>query len=285
MRIAIAGATGFVGKELVSYLLSHSIRPRILVRKETEFPDVDQCMGDAVTGMGLDAFTQGADIVINLIGKFGGAFEALMEGNVFATRNLCQSLLRNNIKKYIHMSSAAVYGVAMIDNAPAESEAIHPDTEYGLSKKMGEDTVRVFSTVDRGFSYTILRPTNIYGPGAISGTIYKFIESIRNKNTIYITGDGTQSRDFVHVEDVCRLIHTLIRAPFIHEVINVGSGYVYTLNELVPFFEAAYGHAIDLEYIPKDSGHVAKLAVDAKKMRTLIGPPAYTITEGIKTCI
>lgn len=284
MRVAIAGGSGFVGSALVSYLIRLGIRPRLLVRREIDSSDVVQCIGDAVTGEGLDSFLAGADICVNLIGKFGESFDKLIDANVISSKNIAEAIIRNGVKKFIHLSSAAVYGKAMIDHDPTEGEPAFPDTEYGLTKKLGEEVVGFYSKQRNGYAYTILRPTNIYGPGAKAGTLYKFIQRIKTGEGMMITGDGSQIRDFVHVADVCALIYKLIRSPFDHNVINVGSGSSVTLNELVPIFEHIYSHKIPTYYTAKEMGHVARLAVDTTRMRTLVGPCTYTLSEGIKTC-
>lgn len=285
MRIAIAGASGFVGKALVDFLESHSMRPRVLVRKKHDYFEIDQYIGDTVKNEGLDAFLEGADICINLIGTFGGSSNELVEGNILSTKNLCDAVVRNNVKKVLHFSSAAVYGALSIDHDPSEVEEAIPDTEYGFTKYIGEEIVKNSGNIHPNFHYNILRPTNIYGPNATNGVIEQFRKSIAESGGVRITGDGEQERDFIHVFDVCTLVHKLIHLPFQNQIINVGSGSTVCLNDLVQIFETVTMQSVHIEYTPKVDSHVQRLAVDATKMFTICGPVSYKLPEGIKTVI
>ena len=123
--------------------------------------------------------------------------------NILGALNIIQEAIKLNIKKFIFISSAAVYGD--VDQVPTPEDAnTIPLSPYGLSKLTIEKYLEILCK-DK-LEYTIFRPSNVYGPRqdpkGEAGVIAIFINNILNGISININGDGKQTRDYIYVEDI-----------------------------------------------------------------------------------
>jgi len=131
------------------------------------------------------------------------------ENNINGTLNLLEAARRSDIKRFIYISSAAVYGMPV--SLPINEEhPTKPLSPYGLSKLTGERYAMLYHSL-YGLPVVCLRPFNIFSPrqrsdSPYSGVITKFIEKVRNDHSPVIFGDGNQTRDFVFIEDVVEAV-------------------------------------------------------------------------------
>lgn len=134
--------------------------------------------------------------------------------------------------KVIFASSAAVYGIP--EQTPiTENSRKSPINPYGKTKLMAENLCEKYS--EFGVNIAVLRYFNVYGLGQnknYAGVISKFLENIVNNKPPVIYGDGLQTRDFIHVEDVVQANLFAMQKPLHLEFINIGSGIAMTINEL-----------------------------------------------------
>ncbi len=159
------------------------------------------------------------------------AIEVLIDG----TMNVLEAAVRHEVKKVIAASSASVYGEPSY--LPIDEE--HPfnnRTMYGAGKIALEQMLRALNTTS-GLSYVALRYFNIYGPrmdttGVYTEVLIRWLDAIDEGVSPLIFGDGSQSMDFVYVDDVARANLLAAESGVSDQVFNIGSGVQTTLNEL-----------------------------------------------------
>lgn len=201
-KIVVIGHQGFIGSHLADHL-TYSLG--IDIKSSRDFRD------DAQTVLCLDA-----DVIILL------AAEHLTQTRDMYTYNLSLYNALSPLRRphIIFASSAAVYTDSLLPHV--EEEECLPSTLYGKSKLLGEQIIQ-----DVCDDYTILRFSNVFGSGEGHGVIDVFEHGGR---TIY--GDGSQVRDYIDVDTVCKAIAAVANNPtrYNHKIYNVSSGVGQTVN-------------------------------------------------------
>ena len=152
LKIALTGATGFVGRAVVSALLAKHYQVSALVRDmpKANLPvELRLVQGDLQNGSALDELTNGADVVIHVAGATGALRRSdFFVDNEKGSRAIAEAAARNGVKRFVHISSLA---------------AREPELSiYGASKRAGEAAIE---TSKAKMSVVILRPPAVYGPG------------------------------------------------------------------------------------------------------------------------
>lgn len=188
-RIGITGSTGFIGSNLVAYFKKQKIN----------------CIpfkGNLLNSKDIEKYFNKYKInqVIHLVGGFHGDFAELVSVNLLTTQNLLEFGVKNGLKKIIYSSSGAVYGEPLHKTGSKETDPLRPNTLYGLSKRLTEECLEFYSHEFK-ITAVILRLSNVYGPGQQIGVIADFLNDIKKRGAITIAGDGSQTRNFIHVSD------------------------------------------------------------------------------------
>jgi UDP-glucose 4-epimerase len=178
------------------------------------------------------------------------AREVLVDG----TFNILEAAVRAKVRKVIAASSASVYGLA--EEFPT-AEVHHPyanRTLYGAAKLFNEGLLRSFNDM-YGLDYVALRYFNVYGPrmdvfGAYTEVLIRWMESIAAGRPPVIFGTGTDTMDFVHVEDIARANLLAATSPMTDSVYNIGTGVETSLNALATTLLAVMQSPLRPEYAP-----------------------------------
>ena len=210
--IAVTGATGFIGTQLVKHLSQKSdlhLRLLIHVNPNIQIPEsrnISIIHGDLLESVTLDDFPETGCVVVNLA-YLGG--RSLAE-NLSATENLLEICKRAKIKRLIHCSTAAVYG-RVATNKISEDTTENPMLEYEVAKSRIEKSVLEKSA--GAFESVIMRPTAIFGKGGKN--LIKLMEDLRHGNRVinYLKSCIYQYRrmNLVCIENVVSAIEFLIR--------------------------------------------------------------------------
>lgn len=222
MLVAIAGASGKVGRRLVAFLRAKKVPVLALVRsresaaalpKGTYFKVVD-----LQTGAGLAAALRSATHLVNLTGRVdtGMPERELYEANVLPTQNLLASAPAS-LRRFVHVSSIAVYG-KRLRNPVSEDSPRHADMPYARTKLEGETLALAARS---RFPVTVIQPAIIYGPGFESG-FYPVLRQLQSGRARLI-GKGDNHLPFIHVDDVVTGLYAALRA-------DVPSGSVFLLS-------------------------------------------------------
>jgi UDP-glucose 4-epimerase len=178
------------------------------------------------------------------------AIDVLING----TFNVLQAAVDAGVRKVVAASSASVYGLA--DRFPT-SEEHHPynnRTLYGAAKAFNEGLLRTFHD-QHGLDYVALRYFNVYGPrmdvhGAYTEVFIRWMDRIANGEPPIIFGDGTQTMDFIYVDDIARANILAATAPVTDRTYNVGTGTETSLQEVAEALLQVMGSTLPIEYAP-----------------------------------
>jgi UDP-glucose 4-epimerase len=178
------------------------------------------------------------------------ALEVLVDG----TFNIVEAAAEARVKKVVAASSASVYGLAETFPTTERHHAYDNRTIYGAAKLFNEGLLRSFHDT-HGLDYVALRYFNVYGPrmdihGAYTEVFVRWIDAISQGRPPVIFGDGTQTMDFVYVEDIARANLLAAQAPVTDAVFNVASGTETSLNTLAATLLELLGSNLRPEYQP-----------------------------------
>ena len=192
------------------------------------------------------------------------------------TFNVLEAAVTAGVRKVVAASSASIYGLA--DRFPTEEfdHPYHNQTLYGAAKLFNEGVLRSFHDM-YGLDYVALRYFNVYGPrmdvhGAYTEVLIRWIERIAAGKPPIIFGDGLQTMDFVHVEDVARANLLAAKSAVTAEVFNVATGVETSLRELASALMAAMDSILPVEHRPaRKVNPVARRLASTTKARKRIG--------------
>ena len=204
--------------------------------------------------------------------------------NVDGTVRLLEAARQHGIGRFIFASSNAAVG----GHLPPMHEGLAPwpVSPYGAAKAAGEAYVHAYHSA-YGREGVSLRFANAYGPWSAhkSSVVASFIRAWLGGGPLVLRGTGEQTRDFVHVDDVCRMIIACLDAPaeqVAGEVFQVGSGQETSLLELADLIFDVGGHGVPIEHEAPSAGDVARNYSDILKARRVLGwQPEVTLRDGI----
>jgi UDP-glucose 4-epimerase len=229
MKVLVTGADGFIGNNLIILLKENGFLAHGLDNKGNKSDFIED-----ITDVDWTLYDLGSyDAVIHLAAKVSVPESFLLPDiydavNVKATERLFKLCSELNVKKVIFASSAAVYGDSSKEIKIVGEEG-NLESPYAENKFEGEDIARRYANSDTKF--ICLRFFNVYGPGQSSDSEYSsviplFINKIKLGEDLTIYGDGLQTRDFIHVKDVCKVIISSIKNPSLPNYVcfNLGTG-------------------------------------------------------------
>jgi UDP-glucose 4-epimerase len=213
--------------------------------------------------------------------------EVLADG----TFNVLETAVQEGVKKVVAASSASIYGLA--DEFPT-SECHHPynnRTLYGAAKSFNEGLLRSFHDM-YGLPYVALRYFNVYGPrmdvyGAYTEVLIRWMERIAQGLPPLILGDGSQTMDFVYVEDIARANVLAARSDATDDVFNVATGIETSLNDLARQLLAVMGSKLQPEHGPPRAVNPVprRWAATEKAARLLNFTAQTTVEEGLRQLV
>lgn len=208
--------------------------------------------------------------------------------NIMGTINLLENAKK--CQKIVIYSSAAVYGEP--NQTPiSEDHPKNPINTYGASKLASETYANLYHKT-HGLPVTILRPFNIYGPGQrresqYSGVITIFAEKIGKGENPVIYGDGTQTRDFIYIDDVVEA--SIIAAESekaTGQTFNVGTGKATTINELAHKMIQIAGKKLKPVHTKPRMGEIKHSVADITKIQKTLGyKPKTDLSQGLEKTI
>ncbi|MFZ5639508.1 MAG: SDR family oxidoreductase [Bacillota bacterium] len=298
MKILVTGGAGFIGSHIVDRLVTEehdvvvvdnlSAGSRANVNTGCKFIQAD------VTAPTLEGIfdRERPEIVFHHAAQIDvqkSVAESLSDArnNILGTLNLLNCCIRYGAKKIIYASSAAVYGTPRylpID----EKHPVCPVSNYGISKHTPEHYLKVYREL-HGLPYTVLRYANVYGPRqgtkGEGGVICIFANRLLAGQPPVIFGDGSQTRDFVYVDDVVSAnLRALDRGA--GEILNIGSGVQVSVNELYERFKQVTALPIDAVYAGPRPGDIVHSVFDVSRASEVLGwRPQWVLDDGLRKTI
>ena len=299
-NILVTGGCGLVGSTTIDLLLAHHAPARIVivddlsrgtlanVARALDDPRVTLVRGDIRDPDTVRRATEGMDAVIHMatlrITACAAEPRAALGVMCDGTFNVVEAAQAAGVKKVVAASSASVYGLADTFPTPETHHPYNNRTWYGASKVMLEGLLRAYHDM-HGLSYVALRYFNVYGPrmdihGRYTEVLIRWMERIAVGQPPLILGDGTQTMDFVYIEDVARSNILALQSDATDEVFNVASGVETSLSALAAALSAVMGSALAPEYGPERKVNpVSRRLADTRKAEARLGFRAQVSLE------
>ncbi len=282
--IAVWGANGFIGRNLVG-ALSSSFRGNIKLFSRS-FDGFDCPLSDAITLFEYD-FTKIDDYIDQLldcdtlillvsasnVGSFAGGLTQEIVKNVTPYKKLLDALAEcdNKLKHLIYLSSGgAVYGKDVFEPI-TENSPLNPISPYGEGKVLIENYI-IEASLNAAWNYSILRVANPVGIGSKKGLIKSALDTDNSNNSMTIWGDGSAVRDYFSVDELVLAIELLIKTPVIsNNIYNVGSGKGHSISEVISCVSDVVGYTIPIIYNKERGVDVPYNVLDCNKINNEIG--------------
>ena len=304
MRLAVTGATGFLGRRVLSLALGAGHAVRALVRPGraplAPHPSLALVPGDLEDANALAALTAGADAVLHLaalgVHSRDRDWARMARVNVLAPVALVEASVRGGVRRLVAVGTCLEYaGHGRLPDAPAPPDApslkedapLESADGYGATKAAGGIVLRALAR-DRGLPCWYLRIASLVGEGDDEGKLLPAALLAATSGRPYETTGGEQVREWLHVDDAAdAVLRAAERAPPGGDptVVNVGTGEGVALHELVVQAFRAAGASADLVRAgakPYRRGEVHRLVMDPSRANELLGfTPRRTLAEGL----
>ncbi len=308
----ITGGCGFIGTSLITHLLKNDPATSIRIMDnfsvgtvedlQETFSDIEGNTGTIPSNIEViegdirnagDCLNacKGIDVIVHLAANTGVApsvdnprFD--MEANVTGTFNMLESARQNNVKKFISASSGATVGE--VDPPINEEKVPRPVSPYGASKLAGEAYCSAYYRTF-GINTISLRFANVYGPLSKhkNSVVAKFLKQAFAGETLEIYGDGSQTRDFIYIDDLIQAIVLSVTSDIGGEVFQIATYMETTVNEIADkikgLFKSETGEDVNIVHGENRLGDVKRNYSDISKAKRILGfAPKFELDRGLK---
>ena len=287
MNALVTGGAGFIGSNLVDRLLDRGDMVVVVDNetannhKETYWNDNAINVKADVNDKGFNNIATNIDCIFHLAADISIPYSienpvATYANNVHGLLNVLETARKNDIKKVIFSSTAAIYGLT--DKVCVETDTPDPLNPYSVSKLAGERLMKMYHDL-YGIQTVSLRYFNVYGPrqsntGQYAPVVGIFQKQKENNSALTIVGDGEQTRDFVHVYDVADA-NILLAESDATGVYNVGTGVEYSVNQIANMISDVQRN------IPPRVGEARRSLADSSKLRSLGWEPKIKLEDWV----
>jgi UDP-N-acetylglucosamine 4-epimerase len=305
-HVLVTGGAGFIGKNVAKYAIKIGIQVTIIdwatlsSEESIEFIKlgINYIQYDIRDTEKLNTIDGKYDSIIHLaaqvsVPKSFTHQKETEEINIEGTANVISLAKRLGIKRFILASSSAVYGDCK-DIPLTEDNTGTLLSPYAKTKHENEEMIK--TEFEEGNEFLALRFFNVYGSGQSANSQYaavipKFLQCVKKSEPITIFGDGKQSRDFVHVSDVSRLLVTLSveswSSPGQH-VFNVGTGQSCSISQLVELIQDINGEnpSLEIRYEDERSGDILHSVSSILSIKEQLNwEPMISFEQGLRQLI
>lgn len=267
IKVVVTGGAGFIGSHLVDALVERGLDVHVVDdlsagKKEWVNTGAELHVLDIADMQSLLPIFQGARCVFHLAARpqVQGSIDdpiGTHQVNVNGTVSVLEAARSAGVERLVFTSSGSVYGdqktMPLREDMP-----VAPKSPYALHKAIGEMYCRTWG-VTYGMKTVSLRYSNVYGPrsepgGAYALVVAKFLKQRADGVPLTVTGDGKQTRDYVHVRDVARANIMAMESEMVGagEVINIGSGRGASVNEIAAMIGGPITY-IPARFEPRDA--------------------------------
>jgi UDP-glucose 4-epimerase len=304
MRVLVTGGAGFIGSHMADRLIGDGHQVTVIDNESTGFrgnvpAQARYVKGDVAQEADLErAFEGGLDAVFHIAGQastirsFNDPTDDLRT-NVNGTIQVLRKCIEHRVGRLLYASSMTAYGHPVKIPVSEETHLL-PVSYYGISKMAAERYV--FATTERNdldfeFHATAFRMFNVYGErqsltNPYQGVVAIFIANMLRGEPITIFGDGEQSRDFVHIQDVVQAWVSCLDNPASHEqVFNLGTGTRRSVHDLIDAVLASHDltrNSYEIRYDKVRPGDQRHMQADITRIRERMGwEPRVDFTGGM----
>jgi dTDP-glucose 4,6-dehydratase len=305
MKTFVTGGAGFIGSNFIRHVLGLGKGYAVVNYDELTYagnlanlesvardPNYSFIKGDICDTAAVEAAMAGCEAVVHFAAESHvdrSIYEpaAAIETNVTGTFVLLQVARKVRVDRFVHISTDEVYGDIRPGAFADENSPIEPSSPYSASKASSDLLVRSYVRT-YGFPGLITRSSNNYGPYQFPEKFLPLmITNALDDKPLPIYGDGKQQRDWLHVEDNCRGILTVLERGRIGEVYNIGGlDIVENLTMAKRLLRAMGKPETLLSYVKDRPGHDRRYALKCDKMERDLGwKPKISLDEGLRQTI
>ena len=307
MKLLITGGAGFIGSNFVRRTLDGTLSgiSEITVLDKLTYAGIRANL-DSVEGISSYSFFEGdicepllvakllsaVDAVINFAAEshvdrsIAGAAD-FVQTNIVGVQVLLDAIKASERKiRFIQVSTDEVYG-SIESGSWTEEWPLQPNSPYSASKAGGELLARSYHRT-HGMDVVITRCSNNYGTHHFPEKLIPlFITNLIEDKKVPVYGNGKNVRDWLHVDDHCRGIHSVLMNGKSGEVYNIGGGRELTNNEITSLILEAMGaDESSIEYVEDRKGHDLRYSVDWTKINRELGyEPKVKFEDGLRETI
>ncbi|MHA1297855.1 MAG: dTDP-glucose 4,6-dehydratase [Candidatus Helarchaeota archaeon] len=305
MKILVTGGAGFIGSNFIKYVLKRyqdfeiinfdaltyagNLKNLFEVQNNPRYKFIK---GDITDFNLINSLVKECHYIINFaaethVDRSIENPDIFIKTNVLGTQTLLNSVRKNNIKKYIQISTDEVYGSIEGTGKFTESSILSPSSPYSASKAAG-DLLTIANFITFNLPVIVTRCSNNYGPNQFPEKFLPLmILNIMKDKKIPIYGDGLNVRDWIHVEDHCSAIMEVLLNGKIGEIYNIGANKELKNIELAKIVLRIMNKSEDLiEFVPDRPGHDRRYAIDSTKISRALGwKPKISFEDGLKKTI
>lgn len=310
LNIAISGAGGYIGKSLINYFLDETDYPLILSYFDTEsipqsvLENKTRCkivIGDLTNENVCNELLKNANVLIHLAQNVSPKINAGPWQNAYNygcdSTLVMLDLLRKRTKP-LHIiypsSGGTVYSLGdSEEKLPFKENLVtKPVSPYGIQKIMFENHFSLLNSINPNISVNILRVSNPYGMPLPEERAQGFIgiatSKIKKNEIIDIWGNINSTRDYIHLNDLCKAFEVALDYKNGFQVFNIGSGKGTSLRQLIDLFSISLGREIKYRVLESESENYFpswNVLDISKAQKELNWSPKINIKEGIKDAI
>lgn len=307
MNILVTGGAGFIGSNLLHYWTRYHPEDTVTCLDLLTYAGHFESIKELVDG-GLVGFVKGdirdintvrnalknVDTILHLaaethVDRSIASPEIFLETNVIGTMVLLEAARKADIERFHHVSTDEVFGSLELDTPDrfSEDSPYRPNSPYAASKAAADHLVRAYGAT-YGLRFSMTNCGNNYGPYQHpEKLIPRFLVYLLSGHKVPVYGDGLNVRDWIHVEDHCSAIDTVVRKG------KLGSTYLVSGNQEVSNIELAkmlleslHLGPDKLEHVKDRAGHDRRYALDATKLKNDLGwGPKLSLKEGLRATV
>ncbi len=275
-KVLVTGGAGFIGSNLVRHLVEAHNSVTVLDNYMSgyrsnlhPFPEVHIIEGDVRDKIAVEAAMRDVEVVFHLAASVGNKRSidhpiTDAEINVLGTLQVLEAARKEGVRKIVASSSAGIFGE--LKTMPIkEDHPVEPDSPYGCTKLCEEKLCLSYAKL-YAIEAVCLRYFNVYGPNqrfdAYGNVIPIFVFRMLRNESLLIYGDGEQTRDFVHVDDVVQANIKAADSTGVSGAFNIASGKRVTINHLVDLITKNNSNSIKIDHGPERPGDVRHSLAD-----------------------
>jgi UDP-glucose 4-epimerase len=283
MQALVTGGAGFLGLHVCRRLLEEDYDVTVFDQRPADLTGVRNVIGDLADLDAVESAISGHDVVCH-IGAIGDVYLAAAKPglaaqvNVTGSANVAEAALRNGAR-VIYASTWEVYGPPHYEPVD-EHHPCEPDHPYNITKLAGERMLLAAAAL-RGLPVLSLRLGTAYGSGLRPNSVFRvFIDRARRGEPITVQGDGSQGRQFTHVEDIANAFARACRSPVTGIALNAVAPEVTSIKALAEAVVARF--PTELTFGDPRPGDVPPSYVSGAKIREVLGwVPRVPFAEGL----
>jgi len=301
MKVLIAGGAGFMGSNMIHYLLKNYNDIEVVnfdfltyagnlenlsdIQNDPRYTFVK---GNIVDEKSVnDVVSKGIDLIINYAAETH-VDRSIMEPrtfidtNIYGVYTLLEAVKKHKIPRMIQISTDEVYG-AVMEGESDEKSQFEPRSPYSASKAAGDHLCHSYH-VTFGVPVIVTHSVNFYGPYQFPEKLIPlFTCNLMDGKKVPVYGDGMQIREWIFTEDHCRAIDLISQKGNVGEAYNIGTGYrVPNLDVTQRLLELTGCDDSQIEYVKDRVGHDRRYALNSQKLRMELGwEPKTSFEEGL----